>query len=76
MNNTEENLRTAESLIVGNELESEDIQLITSNKTTAFQENVDISVTDEGKAQVKKGKDGFFKRAFNKIKKFEEYNGN
>ena len=58
MNNTEENLRTAESLIVGNELESEDIQLITSNKTTAFQENVDISVTDEGKAQVKKGKDG------------------
>lgn len=58
MNNTEENLRTAESLIVGNELESEDIQLITSNKTIAFQENVDISVTDEGKAQVKKEKDG------------------
>ena len=26
--------------------------------------------------EVKKGKDGFFKRAFNKIKKFEEYNRN
>lgn len=26
--------------------------------------------------EVKKGKDGFFKRAFNRLKSFEEYNGN
>ena len=42
-----------ESYIVGNELESKDIQLITNNKTSIFKENIDISVTDDGRAKVK-----------------------
>lgn len=50
-------LETAESFIVGSELQSEDIQLITSNETMLFHENIEISITGEGRAQVKKEKE-------------------
>lgn len=39
--------------IVGNELQSEDIQLITNNQTTSFQENINIEISNTGVARVK-----------------------
>lgn len=38
---------------VGNELDSQEIQLITQNGTSSFQENIDIAVTKTGVVQVK-----------------------
>ncbi len=39
--------------IVGNELQSEDIQLITNNQTAYFQENINIDISNAGVARVK-----------------------
>ena len=39
--------------IVGNELQSEDIQLITNNHTASFQENIHIEISNTGVAWVK-----------------------
>lgn len=39
--------------IVGNELQSEDIRLITNNKTTSFQENINIEISNSDVARVK-----------------------
>ncbi len=47
----------AVSYIVGNELESKDIQLVTNSKTSSFKENIEISVTNDGRAIVKSEKD-------------------
>lgn len=39
--------------IVGKELQSEDIQLITNNETASFQENINIEINNTGVARVK-----------------------
>jgi hypothetical protein len=46
---------TRSDYIVGNELQSEDIRLITNNQTTSFQENINIEISNAGVAQVKTG---------------------
>jgi len=38
--------------IVGNELETQDIKLITNKKSTSFQQNVDIEISNNGVVQV------------------------
>lgn len=43
---------TPKELIVGNLLKSEDIQLVTSNKTTSFDENIDIKIGADGVARI------------------------
>ncbi len=52
-NSTQSTLANIDEKIVGNELESQDIQLISNNKTISFQENVDITVSADGEAHVK-----------------------
>lgn len=47
----------SEDVILGSELKSEDIQLISNNKSRTFNENVDIDVTSDGKARVRKESD-------------------
>lgn len=42
-------------LVVGNALQSEDIQLITNNKVTSFEENIDVIVSENGEVKVKDG---------------------
>ena len=44
--------RTSE-YIVGSQLLTEDIQLITENKTASFQENIDLEIINEGVTQIK-----------------------
>lgn len=39
--------------IVGSELQSENIRLITNNKTTSFQENINIEISNTGVARIK-----------------------
>lgn len=48
------NVADSVDYIVGNELQSEDIQLIANNQTVAFDENVDIQIDRSGIAQVKR----------------------
>jgi len=43
----------AAEYIMGNELESQDIQLITRDKSTTFEQNIHIEVSENGLAQVK-----------------------
>lgn len=43
--------------IVGNELETKEIQLITSEKSTLFPKNIDIVVNNNGKVQINDDKD-------------------
>lgn len=52
-NSKQSTLTNIDEKIVGNELESQDIQLISNNKTVSFQENVDITVSADGEAHVK-----------------------
>lgn len=49
---TNNNNRT--EYIVGNELMTEDIQLITENKTASFQENIDLEINNQGITQIKR----------------------
>lgn len=74
--NTQKDIRyeSGSEVIVGNALKSEDIRLISGNKTISFQENIDISVAGDGKAQVKKESDkeshenvDVDQKAFNKL---------
>ncbi|RNC66813.1 FecR family protein [Proteiniphilum sp. X52] len=44
--------------IVGNELQSEDIRLITNNQTASFQENIDIEISNAGVARVETDREG------------------
>lgn len=43
----------SQNYIIGNELESEDILFVTGNNTSAFQENIDIRVSKDKKAEIK-----------------------
>lgn len=52
-NSKQSTLTNIDEKIVGNELESQDIQLISNSKTISFQENIDITVTADGEAHVK-----------------------
>jgi len=47
----------AAEYIMGNELESQDIQLITRNQSTNFEKNIHIEVSEKGIAQVKSNDD-------------------
>ena len=47
-----------EEFIVGSLLESEDIQLISENKHTVFEDDIEMNITEEGKASVTKGSFG------------------
>lgn len=58
--------------IIGNELESEDILLITNNQTASFTENIDIEINNNGVAQIKNEDSGhkdiaIDERALNKL---------
>ena len=44
---------TRDDIIVGSKLDSKEIQLISNNKTTSFQENISIEIDTDGVAKIK-----------------------
>lgn len=53
-----EDIVISSDYIVGDELLSEDIHLITNNQTTSFQENINIEISNNGVARVKTSNEG------------------
>lgn len=57
LNKDEEVMVPSSDIIIGNELNSKNIQLITKNRTTTFEKNIDIHIKNNGLAQVKTDKE-------------------
>ena len=56
-NHSGEKMIASSNYIMGSELESEDILFITGNKTSSFQNNVDIQIDRDNTAQIKNGEE-------------------